>query len=77
MSNIQQCDCVDCYNTSMETTIYYIDYETEEYLRENLSNYFNGYADICEECVKNINNDYPELLVVGDYCVTIETKIEE
>lgn len=67
MSCLKLCDSDDCYQTENDADIYHIDWETEQFLREHCSHWFNGsFNDICECCIEETNVDYPGFYVIND-----------
>ena len=64
MSCRRYCDIRDCYEDEDGGEIYSIDFETREFLKTSLSRWFNAYDDICQQCIMDINSDYPDFFLV-------------
>jgi len=68
VSSLKLCDSDDCYQSENDTTIYHIDFETKEFLKEHCSSWFKfSFDDICKDCVDNINIDYPNFFIIDKY----------
>ena len=66
MSCRRYCDIKDCYEDEDDGRVHSIDFETREFLKTNLSRWFNAYDDICQQCIMDINSDYPDFFLVGN-----------
>lgn len=68
MSSLRLCDADDCYQSENDCGVYHIDKETEDFLRKHCSYWMkSSYDDICEDCIDNINTDYPNFFIFDEY----------
>jgi len=71
MSCFRVCDGDECGNTENDC-LYHVSEEVRDFMKDFYPSwkYFNDASDLCDECIENINEEYPKdkpLLVVDDY----------
>ena len=68
MSSLRYCDRDDCSVTEDDTTVYAINADTEKFLKRHFRDCFNAFEDICSDCVDELNEDYPDMLLDDGSC---------
>lgn len=67
MSCLKICDSDDCYQSENDVYIFHIDFETSQYLKKHCKSWFKwSFDDICQDCIDNINIDYPDFFIIDN-----------